>query len=107
CRVAIHASDALVRRSAQGRVAVYGVDVDQVDRWLPRAPWTGLVLTAAAAALAPDRFAPAGDVYREIERRSTVRLEGLVGRAGVVESIVAAAQARALVAVTGEAGIGK
>ena len=115
CRSVVHASTALVRRSAQGKTTVYGEDVERSARWVPSQPYEGLLLTAAAAALAPGTTRPApglAGLFRErdlAEATDPRREPALVGRHALLETLVAAATASppTLVCVHGEPGVGK
>src|SRR5262245_48650426 len=119
----IHVGNALLRRSAQGRVAAYGDDVEHVERWLPAAPYAGLasaiLLTAAAAELARDAV-PSTDVpgffrpgRRDRTDKADARTPQLVGRGDLIDSLVAVAtqavvDGRAVhIAITGDGGAGK
>ncbi len=117
CRSVVHASTAMVRRSAQGKTTVYGEDVEQRARWVPSRPYVGLLLTATAAALAPGATRPAPGLpglSRELERDPTDTTDArgepaLVARHALIETLIAAVTARSptLVSVHGEAGAGK
>jgi eukaryotic-like serine/threonine-protein kinase len=119
----IHVGNALLRRSAQGRVAAYGDDVEHVERWLPAAPYglaSAVLLTAAAAELARDAV-PSTDVpgfFRPGRRDRTDKADArtppqLVGRGDLIDSLVAVAtqavvDGRAVhIAITGDGGAGK
>ncbi len=115
CPVALHVTDALVRRSIHGRPSVYGPDVTTVETWIPRVPFVGVVLTAPAAALVSDAV-PARDVLgfaRERDEDVTASgrwgaAPGFVGRASLVEELVAAsAMLGVLVGISGGEGTGK
>jgi tetratricopeptide (TPR) repeat protein len=122
-RIVLHVASALLRRSAQGKVTVYGDDLEHIERWLPAAPGpggaAGVLLTGAAAELAPDAIA-ASDVpgfFRTRQRDRTdaadARTPPLVGRNNLIESLTAMAvqalvDGRAVhVAITGPSGAGK
>jgi tetratricopeptide (TPR) repeat protein len=123
-RSVIHLGTALLRRSAQGKVAAYGDDIDHFERWLPPPPFTqlasGILLTAAAAEHARDALA-SPDVpgfFRPGRRDRTDKEDArtpprLVGRDDLIDSLVAVAtqaivDGRAVhVAITGESGAGK
>ena len=122
-RSVIHLATALLRRSAQGKVAAYGDDVEHVERWLPAPPFglvPGVLLTAAAAELVPDA-APSPDVpgfFRPGRRDRTDKADAraptpLVGRGHLIESLVAVAtqaivDARPVhIALAGDRGGGK
>ncbi|MFN0248466.1 MAG: protein kinase domain-containing protein [Kofleriaceae bacterium] len=116
CRIVIHVATTLVRRSAQGKPAFYGRDLEAPANWTPSTIFSGLVLTAAAANLSPATVVPASDVrgfFRDGQRartdstdaRSEVRL---VGRDRILHEIGAIATAGGvLVNVSGAEGAGK
>ncbi|HEX3765388.1 MAG TPA: protein kinase, partial [Kofleriaceae bacterium] len=121
-RSVIHIGTGLVRRSAQGKIAAYGDDVERVERWLPP-PYAGLasgiLLTAAAAELAPDAV-PSPDVpgffrpgWRDRTDRDDARTPPLRGRGDLIDSLVAVATQAVVdgrpvhVAITGDTGTGK
>jgi hypothetical protein len=123
-RSVIHLGTGLLRRSAQGKVAAYGDDVERVERWLPAPPFaplaSGILLTAAAAELTPDAV-PSPDVpgfFRPGRRDRTDKDDArpplpLRGRGELIDSLVAIAT-RAIVdgrpvhiAITGDTGAGK
>lgn len=112
CRVTIHTTTALVRRSVGGKPMVYGKDIQQAD-WIPEAPFVGLVLTKAAAR--PTLDVPATDVpgyfrEREAAAGNTTDIEHaptLVGRGPVVARIAAAVAQPIIVDVAGSDGAGK
>ena len=62
CRIVLHATSALVRRSAAGKQTLYGEDLERIDGWIPRVPFSGVLLTAAAAGLSDEATVPAVDV---------------------------------------------
>jgi hypothetical protein len=115
-RIVLHTTTALVRRSAQGKQTVYGTEIDQVDGWMPRVPFTGLVLTAAAA-----RAISTGVTEAEIEGffRVTQRehtdvtdtrgVPTLVGREPIIRTLVGelTANPSVLIGISGPAGSGK
>jgi hypothetical protein len=123
-RSVVHIASALLRRSTQGRVAAYGDDVEQVERWLPAPPFAdlapGILLTAAAAELAPDA-APSSDIpgfFRPGRRDRTDKADArtpppLIGRGHLIESLTAVATQAIVdgrpvhVAISGERGAGK
>jgi hypothetical protein len=123
-RSVIHVGAALLRRSAQGKIAAYGDDVEHVERWLPAPLFaggaSGILLTQAAAELAPDAIA-SPDVpgfFRPGRRDRTDKDDArpappLLGRGDLIDSLIAVAN-RALadgravhVAITGDTGAGK
>ena len=123
-RIIVHAGTALVRRTAQGKVTAYGDDIEQFERWLPASPGagagSGILLTAAAAELAPDADAApdAPGFFRPGQRDRTDAADAaatppLVGRSNLIESLAAIAtqalvDARPVhVAITGASGTGK
>lgn len=99
-RIAIHETAALVRRTADGRLAIYGPAIDDPQTWLPSTPFTGLFLTPAAAEQAPG-FARDGD--------DPVRVPALVGRDAECRELIAEATGSLarLISLTGPAGAGK
>lgn len=115
--VVAHVATATLRASSRGRVAVHGAAVAEPLGWLPRDPWTGAVLTTAAARELPDEpLQPATDArgfHRRGERAAFDEVPTLVGRRAVIDTAAAelAAAARGagprLVTVVGEPGIGK
>ncbi|MBL0215502.1 MAG: protein kinase [Myxococcales bacterium] len=116
-RVALHLTTALVRRSAQGKPTVYGPDIEQPERWIPAVPFTGIVLSAAAAETLPGGATPASDVpgfFRESQRDRTDATDAkvdppLIGRENLVRSLTQAADEASsmLIGVSGLAGAGK
>jgi len=120
-RLVIHVGSALMRRSAQGKVTAYGDDVEHVERWLPAVSAAGIVLTAAAAEVAPDDARPAPELpgfFRPGRRERTDASDArtpppLVGRSNLIESLAAVAtqamvDARPVhIAVAGASGAGK
>ncbi len=116
-RIAIHLTTALVRRSAHGKVMVYGADIEQSERWIPATPFVGMVLTAAAAETLPGGAVKAAEVpgfFREIERDRTDATDAkaeppLIGREDLVRSLLAAVTRgpSMLIGLSGLAGSGK
>ena len=123
-RSVIHLGSALLRRSAQGKVAVYGDDVEHVERWLPPPPFAGLasgiLLTAAAAELTPDAVASPDvpGLFRPGRRDRTDKDDArtpppLLGRGDLIDSLVSVATQAIIdgrpvhVAITGDTGAGK
>jgi tRNA A-37 threonylcarbamoyl transferase component Bud32 len=113
-RIAVHAASLLVRRTPQGKLAIYGDDVDHVDGWLPAMPFRGLVVTAAAAAHAPAGLVvPAPDLPKLFRPRAAAVAEPpretpLVGRDRLIAAVVNAAGAPGqLVWLAGGAALGK
>jgi len=114
-RIAIHETEALVRRTAQGRLAIYGTAIDEPQRWLPAIGFSGLVLTDAAAHHVRERAVPATDVpgfWRDAQRarrEEPVGITTLVGRDGERREVVTAATSSPsrLISITGAAGAGK
>ncbi len=116
-RVVLHLTTALVRRSAQGKSMVYGPDIEQSERWIPAVPFTGLILSAAAAATLPGGAVPATDApgfFRETNRDRTDATDAradppLIGRDSLVRSLVQAAgeATSMLIGVSGISGSGK
>ena len=116
CRVTIHLANVLVRRSAHGKPSFYGPEIEQVASWAPGVPFTGVVLTAAAAEHAGDAVRPAQDLagfWREIRRDRTDATEPqleapFVGRERLVQEVVAIARAGGmLIGISGAPGSGK
>jgi hypothetical protein len=116
CRIVIHAATALVRRSAHGKPAFYGPDIEHPESWAPRMLFTGMVVTAAAAELAPNLVVPASDVagfFRDAKRDRTdstdvAREVRLVGRERILQELGAIADAGGmLLGVFGPEGAGK
>ncbi|HEX3478836.1 MAG TPA: protein kinase [Kofleriaceae bacterium] len=123
-RSVIHLGAGLLRRSVQGKIAVYGDDVEHVERWLPPPPYgglaSGILLTAAAAELAPDAV-PSPDVpgfFRPGRRDRTGKDDAraptpLRGRSELIDSLVAVATQAVVdgrpvhVAIAGDTGAGK
>lgn len=112
CRAVIHATEALVRRAAGGRLTVYGAELDQLP-WIPTVPYSGIVVTRAITEQ-PTR--PAADVpgfARLLDRDQTdvtdARTEPpLIGRDNLLWSVLAAIAAPPmLVGIFGDAGVGK
>lgn len=116
-RIALHVTTALVRRSQQGKPMVYGPDLEQAARWLPAVPFSGLVLTTAAAQALPGGVTPASDVtgfFRELQRDRTDATDAkveppLIGRDGLIRSLIDAATERSstLIGISGTSGSGK
>lgn len=116
-RIVIHVTTALVRRSAQGKVMIYGPDVDQIERWIPAAPYTGLLLTASAAQATPGVANPTPEMpgfFREAQRDRTDATDAkieppLIGRDELLRSLVGAAASSTtmLVGISGGSGSGK
>jgi eukaryotic-like serine/threonine-protein kinase len=120
----IHLGSGLLRRSPQGKIAAYGDDVERVERWLPPPPYgglaSGILLTAAAAELAPDAV-PSPDVpgfFRPGRRDRTGKDDArtptpMRGRGDLIDSLVAVATQAVVdgrpvhVAITGDPGAGK
>jgi hypothetical protein len=74
CRVVTHATSALVRRTAQGKLTMYGEDLEDIEAWIPGTPVSGLVLTSAAAELsgvATVAATEASGFFREADRDPT------------------------------------
>ena len=116
CRVVIHVTNALVRRSAHGKPAFYGPEIEQPASWVPSTLFAGLVLTGAAAALAPSLATAAPDVpgfFRDARRDRTDTTDvssdvRLVGRDRIVQEVGAIADAGGmLVGIFGAEGAGK
>ncbi len=112
-RIVLHAATVLVRRTPNGKVAVYGDDVERLDAWLPQLPFRGVVATyAAAPRLRGGAVVAATDVAGAFrvagDDSHPARDAHLVGRERVVDAIVAAvASPRHLVCVAGAVGLGK
>lgn len=116
CRVVLHASSALVRRTSHGKPAFYGPEIEQPARWTPAVPFTGLLLTAAAAELAATTSTPVPELpgfFRDAERDRTdatdaMREPRLVGRDRILQEVGAIAGAGGMViAISGGEGAGK
>jgi eukaryotic-like serine/threonine-protein kinase len=116
CRVVLHVDDLLLRRSAHGKPMFYGPAIEQIASWTPRTPFTGVVLTAAAAQMAGSGMASAHDLpdfWREVHRDRTDATEPqveipFVGRDRLVQDVAAVAGAGGMViGVSGESGAGK
>lgn len=113
--VALHVTDAFVRRTASGGHGIYGPDVASPGAWIPRGPFTGVVLTAAAAVGLPDavRAPELPGFSREPDESVTDPDRGtapppFVGRANLLADLVAAlAQPGQLITISGAAGTGK
>ncbi len=116
-RAAIHLTTALVRRSAQGKATVYGLELEHPERWVPGGPYTGNVLTRAAAAEVVGGATAIDEVpgfFRESQRDRTDATDArmdppLVGREQLVRSLTTGlTSARGLlVGISGGAGAGK
>jgi eukaryotic-like serine/threonine-protein kinase len=116
CRIAIHVTSALVRRSAHGKPAFYGPEIEQPASWVPPTLFTGMVLTSAAAELAPGLVTPANDLagyFRDAKRDRTDTTDvnsevRLVGRDRLLQDIGAIAGAGGmLIGIFGSEGAGK
>ncbi len=116
CRVVLHVATTLVRRTAHGKPAFYGPQIEQPASWSPPTVFAGLVMTAAAAELAAGSVAPATDVpgfFRDVNRDRTdasdVKSEiRLVGRDRLLQDIGAVAGAGSmLIGIFGSEGVGK
>ncbi len=113
--VALHVTDAFVRRTASGGHGIYGPDVASPGAWIPRIPFTGVVLTTAAAVGVPDAVSvpELPGFSREPDESVTEPDRGtapppFVGRANLLADLVAAlAQPGQLITLSGPAGIGK
>jgi tetratricopeptide (TPR) repeat protein len=119
----LHVGTALIRRSPQGKVSAYGDDVEHFERWLPPpgSVTSGLILTGAAAEVAPDAPRAMPELpgfYRPGRRERTDASDArtpapLVGRSNLIESLAAVAtqamvDARPVhVAIAGASGAGK
>ncbi len=116
-RIVVHMTSALVRRSAQGKVTVYGSDIEQAERWLPAVPYSGMLLTSSATEALSSGASAVGEVpgfFREGRRDRTDATDAkaappLVGRDDLVRSLVGAASgaAKMLIEVSGVPGAGK
>ena len=116
-RCAIHLTTALVRRSAQGKVTVYGAELEHPERWIPRVPFSGIVLTRAAAAVVVGGATQIDELpgfFRESQRDRTDAADArmdppLVGREGLIRSLMSAlaSSRELLVGVSGSGGSGK
>jgi eukaryotic-like serine/threonine-protein kinase len=122
-RIVLHLTTGLVRRSAYGKVTVYGEDLEHVERWIPAAPplAAGVLLTAAAAEIASAGARPAADApgwFRpgQPDRTSVSGARPtppLVGRSGLIDSLAAIATQAVVdarpshIAITGASGAGK
>jgi eukaryotic-like serine/threonine-protein kinase len=116
CRIVIHVTTTLVRRSAQGKPAFYGPEIEQPTSWAPATVFSGMVLTAAAAELAASTAVPATDVpgfFRDAKRDRTDATDvngevRLVGRDRLLQDIAAVAGAGGmLIGISGGEGAGK
>ncbi len=113
--VALHITDAFVRRTASGGHGIYGPDVASPGAWIPRIPFTGVVLTAAAAVGLGDavRVPELPGFSREPDESATDPDRGtapppFVGRANLLADLAAAlAQPGQLITLSGAAGTGK
>ena len=113
CRVVVHTTSALVRRTSQGKLMVYGTELERTDAWTPAVPFVGLLLTARATEHTKSGI-PAPDLpgyFRERELgghttdcRAPV---SFVGRGRLVAAIANAVARPVVVSVSGEAGAGK
>mgnify|MGYP000877986902 CR=1 FL=1 len=115
----IHVDRAVVRRGRNDKVSVYGDVVNEVERWLPDRPWTGLVLTDAAARehegpLEP--FPESAGFHRLVDRDRTgteATEPPLFGRSGLLADLTATATEAvrdgktALITLLGESGMGR
>ena len=116
-RAAIHLTTALVRRSAQGKPTVYGLELEHPESWVPSVPYLGTVLTEAAAAAVVGGATPIDEVpgfFRESRRDRTDATDArteppLVGREQLVRSLTAGlTSARDLLTgISGSSGAGK
>lgn len=116
CRVVLHAAQVLVRRTAHGKPAFYGAEIEAPAAWTPARSFAGLVLTRAAAELAGGAARAAADLpqfFRMIERDRTdgtdVHSEvRLIGRDRTLAEVAAVAGAGGmLIGISGGEGIGK
>jgi hypothetical protein len=116
CRIVIHVASVLVRRSAQGKPAFYGPEIEKTATWVPAVPFTGMVISAAAAELSPTPVTPVPEVpgfFRDIERDRTdatdvQREPTLVGRDRLLQDVAAIARAGGvLINISGPEGSGK
>ncbi len=111
-RVALHL-EALIVRPTEGGPALAGPAVESPEGWLPEAPWTGVVLTRAIAAVsrAPVRAGELGPGFVKLGEAGEVT--ELHGRDAVLSDLAAdAAVALAgagpgLTVLLGEPGVGK
>jgi hypothetical protein len=113
-QLVVHAASLLVRRTPQGKLAIYGAELDAVDEWVPSAPFQGAVATAAAEVLAPRGvFVAAADLpgmFRPHDGREPASGGdgAVVGRDRLVTTIVDATDQRGrLIWLAGAAGLGK
>ncbi|MBA3498839.1 MAG: protein kinase, partial [Deltaproteobacteria bacterium] len=115
-RIVLHTTTALVRRSVQGKQTVYGGEIDQVDGWLPRVPFAGLVLTAAAARAISTGVTEAeiAGFFRVTQREQTDVTDTrgvptLVGREPIIRTLVGelTASPSVLIGISGVEGSGK
>jgi eukaryotic-like serine/threonine-protein kinase len=116
CRIVVHVTSALVRRSAHGKPAFYGPEIEQPTSWAPATVFSGLVLTTAVAELAPNQVVAAAglpgfsraakrDRTDSTDVRSEVRL---VGRDRLLQELGAIADGGGvLVGISGAEGSGK
>jgi hypothetical protein len=113
CRIVVHVTSALVRRSAQSKTMVYGKELERVESWTPSTPFVGLVLTPAAAERAQTRSLPAADVpgflrQADTAGNATVETRGtFVGRSPLLERVAAYASHPVVLGLSGEHGTGK
>jgi predicted Ser/Thr protein kinase len=116
CRVVVHLANVLVRRSATGKPAFYGPDIEKPASWIPAVPFTGIVVTGVAAQRATTPLVAAADVpgfFRDLARDRTDATDArreprLVGRDRIVQDVAAVANAGGVViGVFGGEGIGK
>lgn len=115
-RCVIHLATALLRRSAHGKPALYGTDLENFDRWSPAVPYTGMLLTTSAARALGDAT-PVPEVpgfFREGRRDRTDATDArvdppLVGRESLIRSLTGAlgSAAPVLIGISGIAGAGK
>ncbi len=117
--VVAHVDRAVVRRGRNDKIAVYGDALVTPERWRPTQPWSGLLLTDAAARehagpLEPAHGAPG--FHRLVDRDRTGVDDAeppFVGRAALLDELTATAAAAvragatALVTVIGDPGMGR
>jgi tetratricopeptide (TPR) repeat protein len=108
-----HVSELRVRRHA-GATQFFGPELERARAWMPQAPWSGGVVTAALAETVSRplvEVAGLGGFYREVAGDGGN--EGLVGRAaelGLAHGVVAEARrvgGAALITIVAEPGLGK
>ncbi|MBK9033205.1 MAG: protein kinase [Myxococcales bacterium] len=117
--IAIHTGTVDARQRGAG-VRLFGDAVDRADGWIPRAPWTGLVLTADvnAPGLACEDCATHPGFRRVIERGAQAgsaaqTVPDLLARDGLIADVVAAIDAGQtdarprLITIVGDPGLGK